>query len=74
MFSDPALIKKHRLNLSLNDRQKLMVSLLADHLGMEPAVFIRDVAMERIEELLAQKECEQITVQLEDAMKRGFRN
>jgi hypothetical protein len=51
-YSDPTLIRKHRVNLSFNDREKALVSALCEYTGEEPAAFIRELIMERAEEVL----------------------
>lgn len=52
MYSDPTLIRKHRVNLSFNDREQALVRALCEYTGDEPAAFIRSLVMERAEEVL----------------------
>ncbi len=53
MYSDINLIRKHRVNLSFNEREKALVSALCEYTGEEPAAFIRELVLERAEEVLA---------------------
>lgn len=52
MYSDPALIRRHRVNLSLNDREAALVRAYCDYTGEETAAFIRSLVLERAEEVL----------------------
>ncbi|MBA3774656.1 MAG: hypothetical protein H0X13_19830 [Ramlibacter sp.] len=52
-YSDPTLIRKHRVNLSFNDREQALVSALCEYTGDEPAAFIRSLVLDRAEEVLA---------------------
>jgi uncharacterized protein (DUF1778 family) len=52
MYSDPTLIRKHRVNLSFNDREQALVRALCEYTGDEPAAFIRSLVLERAEEVL----------------------
>lgn len=53
MYSDPALIRKHRVNLSLNEREHALVHAVCDYTGEEPAAFIRELVLERAREVLS---------------------
>lgn len=53
MYSDPTLIRRHRVNLSFNEREQALVRALCDYTGEEPAAFIRELVLERAEEVLA---------------------
>lgn len=52
MYSDPSLLRKHRVNLSFNDREHALVFAACDYTGEEPAAFIRGLVLERVEEVL----------------------
>lgn len=51
-YSDPALIRKTRVNLSFNDREAALVRALCEYTGDEPAAFIRSLVLDRAEEVL----------------------
>lgn len=53
MYSDPALIRTHRVNLSFNEREAALVNAYCDYTGEEKAAFIRSLILERAEEVLA---------------------
>jgi hypothetical protein len=53
MYSDPTLIRSHRVNLSFNDREAALVNAYCDYTGEEKAAFIRSLILERAEEVLA---------------------
>jgi uncharacterized protein (DUF1778 family) len=52
VYSDPSLIRRHRVNLSFNDREQDLVRALCAYTGEEPAAFIRSLVLERAEEVL----------------------
>lgn len=52
MYSDPSLIRKHRVNLSFNDREAALVNAYCDYTGEEKAAFIRALILDRAEEVL----------------------
>jgi uncharacterized protein (DUF1778 family) len=52
MYSDPALLRKHRINLSLNDREAALVNAVCDYTGEERAAFIRALVLDRAQEVL----------------------
>jgi uncharacterized protein (DUF1778 family) len=53
MYSDPSLIRKHRVNLSFNDREAALVEAYCNYTGEEKAAFIRSLILDRAEEVLA---------------------
>lgn len=53
MYSDPSLIRKHRVNLSFNDREAALVEAYCNYTGEEKAAFIRALILDRAEEVLA---------------------
>jgi len=52
MYSDPSLIRKHRCNLSFNDRECALVHAVCNFTGEEPAAFIRSLVLDRAVEVL----------------------
>lgn len=52
MYSDPSLIRKHRVNLSFNDREAALVRAVCDYTGEEPAAFVRSLVLDRAQEVL----------------------
>lgn len=53
MYSDPALIRKHTVKLSLNDNEAALVDALVRYTGEEKAAFIRALVLDRATEVLA---------------------
>lgn len=53
MYSDPALIRKHRVNLSFNDNEYALVDAYCRFTGEEKAAFIRALILDRAAEVLA---------------------
>lgn len=53
MYSDPALIRTYRVNLSFNDREAALVRAYCDYTGEQTAAFIRALVLDRAEEVLA---------------------
>lgn len=53
MYSDTTLIRRHRVNLSFNDREQALVRAVCEYTGEEPAAFIRSLVLDRVEEVLA---------------------
>lgn len=53
MYSDPALIRKHTVKLSLNDNEAALVDALVRYTGEEKAAFIRALILDRATEVLA---------------------
>jgi hypothetical protein len=52
MYSDTTLIRRHRVTLSLNEREAALVRALCEYTGEEPAAFIRGLVLERAEDVL----------------------
>lgn len=46
MYADPTHIRKHRVNLSLNDAEDRLAEALAEFNGMQKSVFLRELVME----------------------------
>jgi hypothetical protein len=53
MYSDPALIRKHRVNLSFNDNEAALVDAYCRYTGEEKAALIRTLILDRAAEVLA---------------------
>lgn len=52
MYSNPTLIRKHTIKLSLNDRESALVNALCDFTGEEKAALLRELILSRAAELL----------------------
>lgn len=52
MYSDTTLIRRHRVNLSFNDREAALVNAVCDFTGEERAAFIRSLVLDRALEVL----------------------
>lgn len=52
MYSDPSLIRKHRVMLSFNENEAALVDALVRYTGEEKAAFIRSLILQRAEEVL----------------------
>lgn len=52
-YSDLSLIRKHRVNLSFNEREQALVRALCEYTGEEPAAFIRSLVLDRAQEVLS---------------------
>lgn len=52
MYSDPALIRRHFVKLSLSDREAALIDALCAYTGEQKAVFIRDLILRKAEEVL----------------------
>ncbi len=52
MYSDPTLIRKHVVKLSLNDNEAALVDALVRYTGEEKAAFIRCLILDRAQEVL----------------------
>ncbi|MBF6632112.1 MAG: hypothetical protein ITG01_13330 [Comamonas sp.] len=48
MYADPAHIRKHRVNLSLNDTELRLAEAMAEFNGMQPSVFLRELVLESL--------------------------
>lgn len=61
MYADPKHIRKHRVNLSLNDAEARLVAAAAEVAGVQTSSFLRDLVMDslmRYEQELALSEQE----------------
>lgn len=52
MYTDPALIRKHTVKLSLSDREAALVDALASYTGEQKAALIREMVLQRALEVL----------------------
>lgn len=52
MYSNPSLIRRHTVKLSLNDRESALVNALCDFTGEEKAALLRELILSRAAELL----------------------
>jgi len=52
MYSDIALIRRHRVNLSFNDREAKLIESLCDFTGQEKAAFLRELILDRVKDVL----------------------
>lgn len=48
MYADPAHIRKHRVNLSLNDTEARLAEAMAEFNGMQTSVFLRELVLESL--------------------------
>lgn len=52
MYSDPALIRKHFVKLSLSDREAALLDALCNYTGEQKASLIREMVLRKAEEVL----------------------
>jgi hypothetical protein len=52
MYSDPTLIRKHTVKLSLSDREAALLDALCAYTGEQKAVLLREMLMERAVDVL----------------------
>ncbi|HAC30681.1 MAG TPA: hypothetical protein DCF82_23185 [Marinobacter hydrocarbonoclasticus] len=55
MYSDPKHIKKHPYKVSLNDEQRQLIEMAAGVAGEQPSAYLRELAMEKLREMLSGK-------------------
>lgn len=53
MYSDPSLIRKHRVALAFNDNEAALVDAYCRYTGEEKAAFLRALILDRAQEVLA---------------------
>lgn len=46
MYANPEHIRKHRVNLSLNDAEDRLAEAMAEFNGMQKSVFLRELILE----------------------------
>jgi hypothetical protein len=52
MYSDPALIRKHTVKLSLSDREAALLDALCAFTGEQKAVLLREMLLDRAKDVL----------------------
>lgn len=52
MYSDPALIRKHVVKLSLSDREAALIDALCAYSGEQKASLLRELILERAMDVL----------------------
>ena len=52
MYSDPALIRKHIVKLSLSDREADLINAFCAYSGEQKATFLRELILRKAEEVL----------------------
>jgi hypothetical protein len=52
MYSDPALIRKHVVKLSLSDRESYLLDALCGYTGEQKAVLLREMLLQRAMEVM----------------------
>lgn len=52
MYSDPALIRKHIVKLSLSDRESDLLHALCTYTGEQKAVVLREMLLQRAVEVM----------------------
>ena len=52
MYSDPALIRKHVVKLSLSDRESDLLGALCAYTGEQKAVLLREMLLQRAVEVM----------------------
>jgi len=52
MYSNPKHIKKNAYKVSLNDDQHQLIEMASDLAGLQPSAYIRELALERLREIL----------------------
>lgn len=55
MYADPVHIRSKRVNLSLNDAEMRVVEAMAEWHGVQPSVFIRELALSALKEMHGNK-------------------
>lgn len=48
MYADPTHIRKHRVNLSLNDTEARLAEAMAAFNGMQTSAFLRELVLESL--------------------------
>lgn len=56
MYADPKHIKKHPYKVSLNDEQRQLIEIAAGAVGEQPSAYLRELAMEKLREILEVKD------------------
>jgi hypothetical protein len=67
MYSDPALIRKHVVKLSLNDREEALINAYCEYSGEQKAALLRDMLMNQVAEFMHGLKSDIAPVQLQQA-------
>jgi hypothetical protein len=59
MYSDPALIRKHVVKLSLSDREAALIDAMCAYSGEQKAAFIRELVLNHAMEVLHSSDSQQ---------------
>lgn len=62
MYQDPRHIKKHPYKVSLNDSQRNLIEIAANAVGEQPTAYLRDLALEKLEEIMKEKDRSNVAV------------
>lgn len=57
MYTDPALIRKHKLKISLNDNEAALLDAICRFTGQEKAALVRELMLEAAAEILHADQC-----------------
>lgn len=52
MYTDPALIRRHHIKLSLSDREAALLEAFCAYTGEQKAALIRELVLQKAEEVL----------------------
>ena len=52
MYSDPSLIRRHIVKLSLSDRESALLEALCNYTGEQKAVVLREMLLQRAVEVM----------------------
>ncbi len=58
MYNDPRHIRKHAVKVSLNDDEAIFVEKAAELAGSQKSAFLRELALQKLEELREEKDRE----------------
>ena len=67
MYSDPALIRKHVVKLSLNDREEALINAYCEYSGEQKAALLREMLMNQVAEFMHGLKSDIEPVQLQQA-------
>lgn len=51
MYADPTHIRKHRVNLSLNDAEARLAEAMAEFNGMQTSAFLRELVLDSLKRM-----------------------
>lgn len=61
MYADPTHIRKHRVNLSLNDTEARLAEAMAAFNGMQTSAFLRELVLESLSRMHGSNSAQQAT-------------